>query len=417
VREGWKTTRLRDVCTFENGDRGKNYPGRKAFVPTGIPFINAGHLDKGEINWQSMDYIPRERFELLGNGKVRKDDLLFCLRGSLGKFAVVKKDTEGAIASSLVIVRPKNQLDCDFLADYFLSSICAEMIAKYANGAAQPNLSAKSLKKFEIPLPPLPEQKQIVAILDKAFEGIDKAVANAEKNLANARELFESYLNSIFTKQGGGWKHVVIGDIAQVKGGKRVPKGYKLQEEPTKHPYISVSDFNDSGSVDLDKIRYVSEGVYNQISRYTISRDDLYISIAGTIGKSGIIPEELEGANLTENACKLVLQEGVLNRYLYFFTRTNSFIEQALKNTRTAAQPKLALERLKTIRLSIPPIGVQKKLVEQFCDLWAETQCLESIYQQYHTLLTELKQSILQKAFTGELTAESAETIKDEAVA
>jgi type I restriction enzyme S subunit len=364
-----------------------------------------------------MDYIPRERFELLGNGKVRKDDLLFCLRGSLGKFAVVKKDTEGAIASSLVIVRPKNQLDCDFLADYFLSSICAEMIAKYANGAAQPNLSAKSLKKFEIPLPPLPEQKQIVAILDKAFEGIDKAVANAEKNLANARELFESYLNSIFTKQGGGWKHVVIGDIAQVKGGKRVPKGYKLQEEPTKHPYISVSDFNDSGSVDLDKIRYVSEGVYNQISRYTISRDDLYISIAGTIGKSGIIPEELEGANLTENACKLVLQEGVLNRYLYFFTRTNSFIEQALKNTRTAAQPKLALERLKTIRLSIPPIGVQKKLVEQFCDLWAETQCLESIYQQYHTLLTELKQSILQKAFTGELTAESAETIKDEAVA
>jgi type I restriction enzyme S subunit len=82
VREGWKTTRLGDVCTFENGDRGKNYPGRKAFVPTGIPFINAGHLDKGEINWQSMDYIPRERFELLGNGKVRKDDLLFCLRGS-----------------------------------------------------------------------------------------------------------------------------------------------------------------------------------------------------------------------------------------------------------------------------------------------------------------------------------------------
>ncbi|WP_396582495.1 restriction endonuclease subunit S [Guyparkeria halopsychrophila] len=288
---------------------------------------------------------------------------------------------------------------------YMLSALDLPSLAT----GVKPGINRNVVYAIERPFPPLPEQKRIVAILDEAFAGIDTAIANTEKNLANARELFESYLNAVFTREGDGWKDVTIGDIAHVKGGKRVPKGYKLQTEPTKHPYISVSDFNDTGSVVLEKIKFISEDVYQQISRYTISSTDLYISIAGTIGKSGIIPKELEGANLTENACKLVLDKDISNRYLYFFTRTESFKEQALKNTRTAAQPKLALERLKTIRLSIPPFEIQEGLIGQFNDLWSQSQELESIYKQKLTALTELKQSLLQKAFSGELTADAAD--------
>lgn len=151
-----------------------------------------------------------------------------------------------------------------------------------------------------------------------------------------------------------GWEVKTLGDIADVKGGKRAPKGYKLELEPTEHPYITVSDFTDDGTIDTSNLRYVSDDVFAQIKRYTISSNDLYLSIAGTIGKTGFVPPELDGANLTENACKLVLRPNICRDFVYYFTKSDEFIKQAGINTRTAAQPKLALERLKTIRLSIP---------------------------------------------------------------
>ena len=160
-----------------------------------------------------------------------------------------------------------------------------------------------------------------------------------------------------------GWHTKTLGEIAIVKGGKRVPKGYRLQTEPTDHPYITVSDFTDNGTIDMSNIRYVNDEVYEQIKRYTISAQDLYLSIAGTIGKTGYVPPKLDGANLTENACKLVLHPGTDKNFLYYFTKSNEFAEQAEANTRTAAQPKLALERLKRIKLSVPPLPEQQRIV------------------------------------------------------
>src|ERR1035437_5381231 len=146
------------------------------------------------------------------------------------------------------------------------------------------------------------------------------------------------------------WVIKSLSELAEIKGGKRVPKGYRLGTEPTNYPYIRVTDFNDNGSVDLNDIHYIKEEVFEQIKNYTISTKDLYISIAGTIGKTGIIPEELDGSNLTENACKLV----------YYFTKSIDFLNQAGLNTRVAAMPKLALTRLSTISLLFP-----KSLLEQ----------------------------------------------------
>lgn len=151
-----------------------------------------------------------------------------------------------------------------------------------------------------------------------------------------------------------GWQTKTLGDIADIKGGKRVPKGYKLQSAPTKYPYITVSDFTDDGTIDKSDLRYVNGEIFEQIKRYTISSKDLYLSIAGTIGKTGYVPPELDGASLTENACKLVLRPNIDRDFVYYFTKSDEFTKQAGTNTRTAAQPKLALERLKTIKLQIP---------------------------------------------------------------
>jgi type I restriction enzyme S subunit len=198
--KGWAEYTLGDFCVFENGDRGTNYPSRSARTATGIPFINAGHLTDSGIDLETMDYISRERFDLLTNGKIRKGDILFCLRGSLGKFASVGNLDEGAIASSLVIVRPDKTVLDEYLAAYFRSSLCADMINRFKNGAAQPNLSAQSLRKFIVPVPPLSEQQVVVEQLASLRDETQRLEAIYEQKLAALEALRKSLLHQAFSR-------------------------------------------------------------------------------------------------------------------------------------------------------------------------------------------------------------------------
>lgn len=197
--EGWVDKQLGELCSFENGDRGVNYPSKSAQTTTGIPFINAGHLTDQGIDLETMNYISRERFNLLGAGKIRPGDILFCLRGSLGKFASVGELAEGAIASSLVIVRPCETVLNRFVLAYFRSHICTEMIREYANGAAQPNLSAQSLKQFIVPVPSYEEQQVIVAKLEAFREETQRLESLYQRKLAALDELKKSLLHQAFS--------------------------------------------------------------------------------------------------------------------------------------------------------------------------------------------------------------------------
>ncbi|MDE0537361.1 MAG: restriction endonuclease subunit S [Rhodospirillales bacterium] len=195
----WANRKLDHVCSFENGDRGKNYPGRKAFVPSGVPFINAGHLEDGTIHVDSMNYIPQEHFDLLSNGKVRNGDILFCLRGSLGKYGRVENIEQGAIASSLVIVRSGNEILADYLSAYFGSLLCRTMIGKYESGAAQPNLSARDLKQFDIPVPPMEVQKSQIKELSATRSETQRLKFLYQHKLEALAELRQSILRKAFS--------------------------------------------------------------------------------------------------------------------------------------------------------------------------------------------------------------------------
>jgi len=195
----WEPRPLKELCAFENGDRGKNYPSRAAFVDEGIPVINAGALTDQGIDKSALNFITRERFNILGGGKVRPGDILFCLRGSLGKSSIVEDIQEGAIASSLVIVRPSDELlNREFLQYYFRSSTCEKFIHQYDNGAAQPNLSSCSLQKFEIPLPPLEEQQRIVEHLDGLSARIQTLEKTTRARIAHLAALKASLLAAAF---------------------------------------------------------------------------------------------------------------------------------------------------------------------------------------------------------------------------
>ena len=399
MKEGWEIKTLGEVCEVMNGGTPK----------TGVPMNwDGSHLwiTPAEMGKRLTPYISNTERKLTDFGlrdssarMLPPKSVILSSRAPIGHLVI---NTEPmATNQGCKGLIPRSQLHYKYLYYYLLSIV--DLLNSLGTGATFKELSGGKLKEVTIPFSVLTEQLRIVAILDGAFEGIATAKANAEKNLKNARQLFESHLNSVFSQRGEGWVEKTLGDTAKVKGGKRVPKGYQLSTNQTDFPYIRVTDFTDTGSIDMGDLRYISADVHNKIKNYVIYSEDLYISIAGTIGKTGIIPDELNGSNLTENACRLAFKPGLSNRFVYYFTLTSSFIEQAGVNTRTAAQPKLALSRLSTIKLGVPSVQAQQRLVDDFDALCEETQRLESIYQKKIDALDALKKSILQKAFSGEL--------------
>ncbi|ELQ4052471.1 restriction endonuclease subunit S [Campylobacter jejuni] len=197
-----------------------------------------------------------------------------------------------------------------------------------------------------------------------------------------------------------GWEVKKLEEIANIKGGKRLPKGKNLLDNNTKFAYIRVADFQDNGTINLQNIKFINENTYNVLKNYKIYDDNLYISIAGTIGKSGIIPKELNGAILTENAVKLeYIQNNISNKFMYFFTLSNIFKTQIQTSTKIVAQPKLAITRLKQIQIPLPPLKEQERIAGILDESFAKIDESIKILEQDLLNLDELMQSALQKAF------------------
>lgn len=208
------------------------------------------------------------------------------------------------------------------------------------------------VENFKIPLPPLDVQKEIVAEINGYQKVID-----------GARAVLDNYRPHIPIDPD--WPMTTIGDCCEVKGGKRLPSGDHFSNIPTKHPYIRVTDFQDQ-SVDLNNLKFISEEVYKQISRYTISSQDVYISIAGTIGLMGNIPESLNGANLTENAAKLVFKSDEIDNKFLAIIGNGPFVQEQIRSlTHAVGVPKLALERIKTLKIPIPKLPIQQAIVAE----------------------------------------------------
>ena len=204
------------------------------------------------------------------------------------------------ITGNAMVVKPKDErLNKSYLFVLLQKSDFSTVVS----GSAQPQITREGLTPFQIPLPPLQVQQEIVA----EIEGYQKVIDGA-------RTVVDHYRPHIPIDPD--WPIVSLGEVCEVKGGKRLPKGEQFMESPTKHPYIRVSDFKDQ-SVKLNNLKFISEEIHSKIARYTISSTDVYISIAGTIGMMGMIPDELDGANLTENAAKLSFDEIRLDKRFF----------------------------------------------------------------------------------------------------
>lgn len=198
------------------------------------------------------------------------------------------------------------------------------------------------------------------------------------------------------------WCWVRLGNITQIKGGKRIPKGTSLLKENTGYKYIRVTDMK-NGTVLNDDIHYISKDIYNKISNYTISKNDIYITCAGTIGRVGIIPVEFDGANLTENADKIIIKH--INKNLLVKVLSSYIVQKQIQEViTTGCQPKLAIKKIEQLKIPLPPINEQQRIVNIIESLFAKLDRAKELIENTLAQWEQNKMAILHKAFTGELT-------------
>lgn len=400
MKEGWKYMKLGEFCEKTFNVNWSDMNNEITFK-----YIDLSSVDRETLAITTPQTISKDNAPSRAKQIVKSGDVIFATtRPTLRRLCIINSDYNNQICSTgFCVLRPNKNLQSDWLFYNLLYNDFYKYIEPLQTGANYPAVSDKIVKSYSIPVPPLPEQQRIVSYLDAQFAKIEALKANAEKQLQAAKDLFQSALKELLTPKDG-WVEKKLGEVADIKGGKRVPKGYKFETTKTEHIYIRVSDFNNDGTISLDDLQYINNEVFEQIKRYTITSDDVYLSIAGTIGKSGIIPKVLNGANLTENACKLVLKGHIDKKFLYFLTLTADFQVQIRKKTKVSSQPKLALSRLEQVQIVYPNNKSEQQRIATRLDLLsAKIKALQTNYTETITLCNDLKQALLKKVFEGEL--------------
>jgi len=316
--------------------------------------------------------------------KLNDGDFLFNTRNSyelVGKTCVFSPidDEPTLFNNNIMRVVFKKGISSRFINYAFSSEQVKKRLQRLKSGTTSVvGIYYNGLRNLEIPLPPLPEQQLIVSILDEAFAAIAKAKANAEQNLKNAKELFESYLQGVFEKKGDGWEEQLLEDCFKMKSGDNLTAKNMTEGE---YPVFG------------------GNGIAGYHNEYNLSGSNVIIGRVGAL--CGNVRHIAEKIWLTDNAFKVVdFKFDFDHSFLTFLLNHKDLRSYA----RQAAQPVISNSSLKDVVLNFPKsIETQKTIVRQLDALRAETQKLEAVYQKKIADLEELKKSILQKAFAGEL--------------
>jgi len=363
MKKDWEVKKLGEVCELSaGGDLPKNDFSEIKTNKQTIPIYANGEKNNGLFGFTSI-------------AKVTKPSITISARGTIG-FSVKRLESFFPIVR-LIVVTPKNlqNLDLSYL-DYSIKTIDFKH-----SGTSIPQLTVPMIKDYKIPIPPLPEQKRIVSVLDKCFTAINKAKANAEKNLKNAKELFESYLHGVF--ESGKWEKKKLNQISKNLDSKRIPIT-KNKRNSGNIPYYGAS-----GIVD-----YVADYIFDD-NLLCISEDG-----ANLLARTYPIAFSITGKTWVNNhAHVLKFPNLTIQKFVEIYINSIKIDEYVSG----MAQPKLNQAMLNKIPIPIPSLPEQQSIVRQLDSLKAKTQKLETVYNKKISDLEELKKSILQEAFRGQI--------------
>ncbi|MEA5521415.1 restriction endonuclease subunit S [Limnoraphis robusta] len=413
IAKGWKISTLEEVTQFIDY-RGKT-PKK---TEQGLRLITAKNVKKGYLQKAPMEFVNPEIYDSwMTRGIPNKGDILFTTEAPLGNVAQLDIDEKVVFAQRIIIIHPyRNILNATFLKYLLLSGFMQKRIHDKGTGATATGIKSKLLKQIEVAYPLLPEQQRIVEILDESFEGIDRAIANTEKNLANARELLQASI--FYGCDSQKWKiNKVVDLLASKESSIRTgPFGSQLLHSEFVDKGIAVLGIDNAVNNEFkwNKRRFITPEKYKKLSRYTVKPGDILITIMGTCGRCAVVPENIPIAINTKHLCCITLDKDkclphFLHIYFLYHPTARKFLEQKAKGSIMAG---LNMSIIKELPVFLPPISEQEILIDRCNFIKNGVQRLEAIYQRKLEDLQELKQSILHKAFTGELTNP---TVKEDA--
>ncbi|MBJ9906693.1 restriction endonuclease subunit S [Acinetobacter bereziniae] len=387
-----------------DGNHGEIHPVSADYVENGIPFVMATDVIDGKVHLEKSKKIRKSQADSLRKGFSIEEDILLTHKATIGNVAKVPElETPYVMLTPQVTyyrVLNKDKLVPDFIKSTFEAPIFQNELLALCTGATRLYIGISEQRKLPFSYPSKEEQTKIASFLS--------AVDEKTSQLTHKHELLSLYkqgmMKKLFSQQirfkaddgseFGKWEVKQLLEIADVKGGKRLPKGYSLVNENTGHPYITVSDMNRSYGVDLENIRYVPLDAIGTISRYTITDKDIFISVAGTLGIIGKIPSYLNGANLTENADKLTNLKCHQDFLIYLLD--SGVLSGLIESTATtSAQPKLALYAIEQMEIIVPCLEEQTKIANF---LFAIDQKIEKVAQQIEET-KQWKKGLLQQMF------------------
>src|SRR3990167_5019919 len=391
MKTNLQTKKIGEVCDILDN---KRKPITKRNRMTGrYPYYGAtGILD------YVGDYIFDEKLVLIGEDGAKWES---------GQRTAFIADGKYWVNNHAHVVRPHRNIILDnWIVFYFYLTD----LTKHTTGLTVPKLNQANLRNIEIPLPPLPEQKRLVALLDELFEKLEKAKRNAEKNLKNTKELFDAYFGDLFAKAKAGWDERKFGDreILQIMDGDRgknypkksdfLDKGYCL--------FLNTKNVRPDG-FEFEQTIFITKQKDEALRKGKLERGDVIMTTRGTIGNIGIYDATVPYDVIRINSGMLIFRTNkdlLLPEYLFELLRSDFIKSQIEKNVSGAAQPQLPIKTLVNLRLPVPnSLSEQRKIVKEVRLFNSETKKLNKIYQQKLTSLAELKKSILHQAFSCKL--------------
>lgn len=383
MKDGWKIKKLGEVCDYEKTpNKGKN-----------LPYVGLEHIESNTGNFIGIlePQVVKSLTFSFNQGHV----LYGRLRPYLNK--VLLPDFEGHCSTEIFPIKPNSELTRAFLFYWLLSTEVANNINSTWTGARMPRANMNQVLNFKIPIPPLSEQQHIVAILDQAFANIAKAKENADKNLKNAREAFESYLNGVFSNPGKNWEVKMLSEVYDVRDGTHDSPKYQ------KEGFALITSKNlKNGTLNFDDIQFISEEDYLKINqRSKVDLGDILFAMIGTIGNPVVVDIEPNFAIKNVALFKVPIEQS--SHYLRYYLTSRIVIDKMTKDSKGSTQQFVGLGYLRRFIILLPKLPEQLSIVEKLDELSVNIVKLESIYRQKLSDLEELKKSILQKAFNGEL--------------
>jgi type I restriction enzyme, S subunit len=403
----WEVRKLGDVCELITKGTTPTSIGYK-FTQSGINFVKIESLsDNGDLIQSKLAHIDEECHKALRRSQLKENDILFSIAGALGRTIIVKDaflpaNTNQALA--IIRLKQDSNISVRYLEKYLNTGIIFDEIEKLKGGVAQQNLSLTQLNALIIPIPPLAEQKRIVAILDEAFLAISTAKENAEKNLKNAKELFESYLNNIFEKKGKDWEEKKLGEVCSLITKGSSPKWQGVSYVNVPGILFVTSENIGEFRLIIDHKKFVEEKFNLKDKKSILKKGDVLTNIVGaSIGRTAIYTLD-DLANINQAVCILRCKnELLLNVYLMYLLNS-PFLRKILhSNEVNTARANLSLSFFSNLSIPLPSLKEQQSIVSKLDALSEQTKKLEAVYSKKIADLVELKKSILQKAFRGEL--------------